>query len=84
MPRYDFQCAKGHVSEHVFGMTMVPATVVCDCGASAQRQFAAPTVQFHGRSSFTDGATRRKRRPNAGDDLHREHDPVAAAIAKSL
>lgn len=85
MPRYDYECPTGHVSEQVFAMSgTIPEHVDCDCGMRARRVFSMPAIQFHGRSSFTDAVTRRRRRPNAGDDLPRQHDPDADAIAKSV
>lgn len=89
MARYDFQCSKGHVTEYTFAMADVPASVICQhavgkrtCLLGATRVFAVPTIQFHGRSSFTNSYTGRKRRPNPGDDLPRENDPFAEAMAR--
>lgn len=35
MPRYDFRCTAGHITEHVTPHAV--ATVACACGASARR-----------------------------------------------
>lgn len=40
MPRYDFRCTEGHITERVTPYTV--ETVDCPCGASARRQPYAP------------------------------------------
>lgn len=58
------------------------------CLQRAARVFWAPAaIHFKGRGFYaTDvkGAQERRRRPNPGDDLPRQHDPVADALARSL
>jgi predicted nucleic acid-binding Zn ribbon protein len=58
------------------------------CGEIASRVFTPlAAIHFFGKGFYAtdvNSAQRRRRRPNAGDDLHREHDPTAAAIARSL
>lgn len=89
MPAYDFRCDRGHVTELTYPMATVPSEALCGhvtgtrrCARTAERVFSAPIVQFHGRSSFTNAYTGRKRRPNAGDDLARPHDSFAEAMAR--
>ena len=55
MPRYDYQCERGHRYEkqESFG---APAQQTCEkCGAPANRQFGAPSIVFKG--SLTNTAT---------------------------
>lgn len=58
------------------------------CASHASRVIDAPAaVHFKGPGFYsTDvrGSQQRRRRPNPGDDLLRQHDPAAAAIARSL
>lgn len=86
MPEYDYACPDGHTTTMVLKMTEAhPATVECDCGRNATRVFQAPAaIHFHGRGFTANDFQNRKRRPNPGDDLPRQHDPAAAAIARSL
>lgn len=67
--------------------TELPGVVVC-CGLAAARVIDAPiAVNFLAPGFYsTDVKARqqRKRRPNAGDDLHRTHDEAARRIARSL
>lgn len=105
MPRYDYVCPNGHVTERTFAMADMPTHVECDapmdpedaagfrlsepiCGQEARRLLTPPAaIHFHGPGFYaTDvkGAQQRRRRPNAGDDLRRFHDPDAARIARTL
>lgn len=90
MPVYPYRCPEGHVTELVQKMSdPTPSVVECDeCDCNAQRVFTAPAaIHYKGRGFYsTDvvGSQERRRRPNPGDDLHREHDQTAANIARSL
>lgn len=88
MPRYDFECSAGHREEHEFSMAEVPAAVRCSCRRKARRVFAPPAaIHFRGPGFYStdvNGRIHRKRRPNPGDDLHREFDHAAARIADGI
>jgi putative FmdB family regulatory protein len=90
MPRYDFRCPDGHVTELVQKMSdPLTETTDCDtCDLRAHRVYEPPAaVHFNGPGFYsTDVKARqeRRRRPNAADDLYRPHDPAAAKIARSL
>ena len=89
MPTYEYRCADDHISELRQRMSdPTPTSIECHCGAPAARVWSAPAaIHFKGRGFYsTDvrGRQERRRRPNAGDDLYRDHDVDAAAIARSL
>lgn len=89
MPRYDFCCPEGHVTEAIFPMAEVPAEIICpDCATAAKRVFTPPAaIHFKGPGFYsTDvkGRLERKRRPNPGDDLPVEFDHGAARIADAI
>jgi putative FmdB family regulatory protein len=88
VPRYDFKCKAGHVTERTFGMADVPPDVVCDCGRESKRIYQAPAaIHFHGLGFYaTDVTSRihRRRRKNPGDDLPVEFDDAAARIADAI
>lgn len=89
MPRYDYKCAQGHVTEHTFSMADVPAEAACgQCRRPARRVFAPPAaIHFHGPGFYaTDvkGRMHRRRRKNPGDDLPKDFDVAAAAITGTL
>lgn len=91
MPAYDFRCRRGHVTEATFAMSEIPDAITCggsSCRCRAKRIFSAPAaIHFRGGGFYsTDvtGRVGRKRRPNAGDDLHTEFDHGAARIADGI
>jgi putative FmdB family regulatory protein len=89
VPRYDYRCAKGHVTEARFPMAEVPPDITCGfCSDTAKRVFQAPAaIHFRGPGFYsTDvkGRIGRKRRSNPGDDLHTEFDAPAARIADAI
>jgi len=90
MALYEYQCPGGHVMELRQAMAdPTPSELRCaEHDAAAPRLFTPPAaIHFRGAGFYaTDvkSSQERRRRPNAGDDLARNHDPVAAAIAKSL
>lgn len=89
MPRYDFRCPAGHVTEHTFSMAEVPAATGCRmCMREAKRVYQAPAaIHFHGLGFYaTDvtGRIGRRRRKNPGDDLPVEFDDAAARIADAI
>lgn len=88
MPRYDFRCEAGHVTETIHPMADVPAEVPCQCGEIARRVFHVPAaIHFKGPGFYaTDVTSRlhRKRRPNPGDALAKEFDHGAARIADAI
>lgn len=88
MPSYEFECPLGHRVELVQKMSdPLPAKVEC-CEYDAQRVWSAPAaIHFRAPGFYsTDVRARqeRRRRPNAADDLPRNHDQTAANIARSL
>ncbi len=62
MPIYEFQCSKGHVTEELFPMSLVPDSIYCKtCRAEidpnvafdfgvprAKRQISTPALKFKG------------------------------------
>lgn len=90
MPAYTFRCPDGHVTELVQKFSDPLSEVVdCDgCDLRAHRVYEPPAaIHFRAPGFYsTDVKARqeRRRRPNAGDDLFRPHDPAAAKIARSL
>lgn len=92
MARYEFLCPDGHLTEITQPMAdTVPEQVACadgPCDQPAARVWEPPAaIHYKGRGFYsTDvkGAQERRRRKNPGDDLPVGHDPVAAAIARSL
>lgn len=67
VPRYDFKCSDGHVTEHTLPAPP-PAETACACGQTARRVFTAPRVPV---LDEFDRKYRMRRRPNPGDDLPR-------------
>jgi len=89
MPRYDYHCEFcGTTTEATFPMADVPREINCHCDAIARRVYLSPAaIHFHGSGFYaTDvkGSLHRRRRPNPGDDLHKEFDGGAAKIADRL
>lgn len=89
MPRYDFKCRAGHVTEALFPMAHVPPVTSCStCKRTAKRVFSPPAaIHFRGPGFYsTDvrGRLGRKRRANPGDDLPVEFDHGAARIADAI
>lgn len=78
MPLYDFKCADEHITTVNVGMSEVRPTVDCaHCQQTALRVFSAPMVPVLDGWNAKFG---RKRRPNPGDDIKRDHDPAAHAM----
>ena len=69
-------------------MADVPPSIECMCGETADRIYGPPAaIHFRGPGFYsTDvkGRVGRKRRPNPGDDLHKEFDAPAARIADAI
>lgn len=90
MPRYDYRCAAGHVTEGIFPIGEAPQQVACtSCEHdTARRVFSPPAaIHFHGPGFYaTDVKSKvgRRRRPNAGDSLPKEFDTAAARIADAI
>jgi putative FmdB family regulatory protein len=91
MPRYDYRCPFGHETEAIFSMGDAPQEIPCTSCPDAQaatRVFSVPAaIHFHGSGFYNtdvNGRTRRKRRPNPGDDLYKEFDTAAARIADAI
>jgi putative FmdB family regulatory protein len=88
LPTYSFRCPDDHLTEGVFKMTGIPEHLDCECGKRARRVFEAPAAIHFKAGGFYQTDVReklhRRRRPNAGDDLHREYDHAAAHIADGL
>ncbi len=88
MPTYTYRCPEGHHTEGLFKMSDHPEHIQCDCGKRARRVFEPPAaICFRGPGFYSTDVTGRigrKRRPNPGDDLHKEFDTPAARIADSI
>lgn len=90
MVTYEYRCACTATAtiEQPMRADGPPESVPCPaaCGERAMRVWSAPAaIHFRGPGFYsTDvkGRTERRRRPNPGDDLHREHDPAADFIAR--
>ena len=90
MPRYDYKCEDGHVSEVTMSMAdaVTPEVLCATCGKRANRVFEAPVaIHFKGPGFYaTDvkGTLHRKRRRNSADDLPKEFDRGAARVADAI
>jgi putative FmdB family regulatory protein len=69
VPIYEYRCKKGHTFEVMQSMSDGPLTKCEVCGASVQRVFHAPAVQFKGSGFYnTDYGTRNRQREKASNE----------------
>ena len=91
MPRYDYRCPHGHLTEAIFPMSEIPERIVCtrcpDAEAAGRVYRPPAAIHFKGPGFYTTdvkGRVNRRRRPNVGDDLPKEFDHAAAKIADAI
>lgn len=90
MPLYEYKCVKcGHRFEKIEGVSASARKKCPECGATAQRMFAAPAIQFKGSGWYaTDYAGKSpdgsSKEPKEGKDSKEpsESKPKEAATAK--